>query len=170
MLPGWVEGLVRAMRNGRQRGVRQAGWTILELVVAMAIAGILTAIAVPLYVGYRERAMVQQAIRDMRVIEAGIKVFRDEYGGPPKQLSQAVQDVPLDPWGHPYEYLDLLSGAPGVNGKRRKDKNLVPINTEYDLYSKGADGDSKAPLTAPQSHDDVVRANDGAFMGLASDY
>lgn len=156
-------------KSGRRNGKRD-GWTILEMVVAMAIAGILTAIAIPLYVGYRERAMVQQAVRDMRVIEAGIKTFRNEYGGPPKQLSQVMDSVPLDPWGRPYQYLNLVNGAPGIAGKVRKDKNLVPINTEYDLYSKGPDGDTRAPLTAPQSHDDVVRANDGAFMGLASDY
>jgi general secretion pathway protein G len=52
----------------------------------------------------------------------------------------------------------------------RKDKNLVPINSEYDLYSVGPDGDSVPPLTAQPSRDDIVMANDGKFIGLASDY
>lgn len=52
----------------------------------------------------------------------------------------------------------------------RKDKNLVPINTQYDLYSLGADGQSKPPLTAPVSKDDVILANDGNYIGLASAY
>jgi general secretion pathway protein G len=46
----------------------------------------------------------------------------------------------------------------------------VPINTTYDLYSKGKDGDSSPPLTARASQDDVVRANDGGFIGLGSRY
>jgi general secretion pathway protein G len=52
----------------------------------------------------------------------------------------------------------------------RKDKNLVPINTQYDLYSMGADGQSVPPLTAKASRDDVVMANDGTYIGLASNY
>jgi general secretion pathway protein G len=49
----------------------------------------------------------------------------------------------------------------------RKDKQLQPINTDYDLYSVGKDGDSVAPLTAKKSLDDIVRAGEGAYVGLA---
>lgn len=49
----------------------------------------------------------------------------------------------------------------------RKDRFLHPINSDYDLYSRGKDGESVEPLTAQKSHDDVIRANDGAFIGLA---
>jgi len=52
----------------------------------------------------------------------------------------------------------------------RKDKNLTPINTYYDLYSTGKDGLSVSPLTAKHSRDDIVRANDGGFIGLATDF
>lgn len=61
-------------------------------------------------------------------------------------------------------------GPPPPKPKPRKDRFLVPINSDYDLYSKGRDGESVAPLTAKQSHDDVVRANDGAFVGLAVNF
>ena len=46
----------------------------------------------------------------------------------------------------------------------------MPVNSDFDLYSMGADGESSAPFTAKNSHDDVVRANNGAFIGLAEDY
>ena len=52
----------------------------------------------------------------------------------------------------------------------RKDKNLVPINSEYDLYSLGPDGDSMPPLTAKPSRDDIVMANDGKYIGPVEDY
>jgi general secretion pathway protein G len=55
-------------------------------------------------------------------------------------------------------------------GQMRKDRFLVPINSTYDLYSKGKDGRSVMGLTANDSRDDIIRANDGAFIGLASDY
>jgi general secretion pathway protein G len=34
----------------------------------------------------------------------------------------------------------------------------------------GEDGKSKLPLTAKESHDDIVRANNGAFIGLGAHY
>ncbi len=60
---------------------------------------------------------------------------------------------------------------PTINiGRARKDHNLVPINGDYDLYSVGADGKSAPALTAEVSQDDLVRANNGAFVGFARDY
>ena len=88
----------------------------------------------------------------------------------------------LDPWGEPYVYLLLSGGGGGGNGKgngggggggngqARKDKFLVPLNSDFDLYSKGKDGASVSPLTAKSSRDDIVRANDGGYIGLAEKY
>ena len=55
-------------------------------------------------------------------------------------------------------------------GKMRKDRFLVPINSDYDLYSMGEGGTSVPPLTAKSSRDDIIRANDGQFVGLAEKY
>ena len=73
-----------------------------------------------------------------------------------------------DPWGNADQYLshDDVKGK----GNFRKDKNIVPINSDYDLYSMGPDGDSVPPLTATPSRDDIVRANNGRFVGIAADY
>ena len=54
--------------------------------------------------------------------------------------------------------------------KRRKDRFLVPLNKEYDLYSMGKDGKSQPPLTAKESYDDIVRANNGIYIGQASQF
>ena len=59
--------------------------------------------------------------------------------------------------------------GPGV-GDFRKDKNLNPLNTDYDLYSVGKEGATASALTAKSSRDDIVRANDGAFIGRGEDY
>jgi general secretion pathway protein G len=40
----------------------------------------------------------------------------------------------------------------------------------YALYSNGAYGRSDPPLTSQLSHDDILRANNGRFLGLSSDY
>ncbi|MCP5251868.1 MAG: hypothetical protein H6939_09135 [Burkholderiales bacterium] len=46
----------------------------------------------------------------------------------------------------------------------------MPINSDYDLYSMGKDGASVSPLTAKASRDDIIRANNGRFIGRAADY
>jgi general secretion pathway protein G len=55
-------------------------------------------------------------------------------------------------------------------GQARKDHNLVPINSSFDLFSMGPDGRSTGPLTAKASRDDIIRGSDGAFVGPAKDY
>jgi general secretion pathway protein G len=57
-----------------------------------------------------------------------------------------------------------------IAGKWRKDRFLVPLNYDFDLYSVGEDGQTSAPLTADISYDDIVRANNGRFIDLASKY
>ena len=47
---------------------------------------------------------------------------------------------------------------------------MVPVNSDYDLYSMGKDKKSAAPFTAKASRDDVVRANNGGYVGLAINY
>lgn len=60
--------------------------------------------------------------------------------------------------------------GPGGKGKARKDHKLNPINSDFDLYSLGPDGVSKTQLTQKDSLDDIVRARDGGYVGLASEF
>ncbi len=141
---------------------------MIELAIGMAIAAILAAIAFPYYQSYRQKLNVAIASRDIGVIYGRIERYITLYNTPPPDLVAVGEDQVLDPWGHPYQYLSFV-GLKG-KGQMRKDKNLVPINTQYDLYSMGADGQSKPPLTAAVSQDDVILANDGNYIGLASNY
>jgi general secretion pathway protein G len=52
----------------------------------------------------------------------------------------------------------------------RTDMFGVPINTYFDLYSMGADGQTTLSLSSTQSQDDVIWANDGTYLGLGSNY
>lgn len=58
----------------------------------------------------------------------------------------------------------------GVLGKMRRDHFMVPVNTDFDLYSLGKDGKSVSPFTAAASQDDIVRANNGGYVGIVSEY
>src|SRR5262245_9006746 len=149
--------------------MRQRGFTVVEILVVVAIIGILAGIGFPKYQDYKERVRVNQAITDIRAMNALLRNYMVNNIEPPDSLTVIGWGGKLDPWGRPYEYLKLV-GIKGVAGKARKNKNLVPLNTDFDLYSVGRDGQSAGPLTAKASRDDVLLANDGRFVGLASDY
>ena len=151
-----------------QRGGRAAGFTIVEMMIALAIVGVLAAIALPAYQRYQERVRIDQARRDITVLATAISLRWEDARAYPASLADAGLGTPLDPWGRPYRYLNLA--PPSAMGHARKDHALVPINTDFDLYSVGPDGDSAPPLTAQRSKDDIVRANNGAFVGVAADY
>lgn len=142
--------------------------TLLELIFTLAIAAILTAVAVPGYGSYVERMRVSTAIADIADIHLRIQRYIVNADGPPANLLALGMDGKLDPWGRAYRYLSF-EGLAGT-GLMRKDKNLVPVNSQYDLYSMGPDGLSVPPFTAKQSHDDIVLANDGGYIGRAEDY
>jgi general secretion pathway protein G len=147
---------------------RSRGFTVIELMLGMAICAVLAGIAYPSYQRYAERARVAQAVIDIGSISAAVKAYAVDNLAFPANLDEVGKGGMKDPWGNPYQYtnLDDIKGK----GKARKNKNLVPINSDFDLYSKGKDGKSVSPLTAKASRDDIVRANDGRFVGLASDY
>jgi general secretion pathway protein G len=144
------------------------GFTLLELLLALVVAGTLATLAVSSYGSYMDKARVAQAEQDLTWIESRIALYATTNNALPTSLAAVGEGSLLDPWGHPYRYLDF-TGLRG-KGQMRKDRNLVPINSDYDLYSAGKDGGTVPPIVAPVSHDDVIRANNGGFVGLASDY
>ncbi len=144
------------------------GFTLIELMIVVAIIATLAGIAMPSYLRYIQRARGTDVVREIRMIERNIELFKEFNGVFPDSLEQ-LGDVPKDSWGNPYQYTKIEGGSPG-KGKLRKDHNLVPVNTDYDLYSTGEDGESASPFTAKISRDDIVRANNGEFVGLVSDY
>jgi general secretion pathway protein G len=154
--------------SGIARGGRQSAYSLIELMVVLVIVGILGAIAAAAYDNYREKARVRQAVTDIASMSIQITKYMDENRSPPATLADVRLDRLLDPWGRPYQYTNLMS----VKGKgsARKDKRLNPLNSDFDLYSLGKDGDSKLPLTPKVSQDDIVRARDGRFIGLARDF
>ncbi len=144
------------------------GFTLVELMLVVGVIGVLALLAFPKYADYKERVRVNRARQDIITMAAAINLYWQDARDFPASLAAIGLGHRLDPWGRPYQYLNLQGGH--NNGQARKDHSLVPINTDFDLYSMGPDGRSAPPLTAQHSRDDIVRANNGQFVGVASAY
>jgi len=156
---------------GKKSG--KGGFTFIELVIAVFIVGILATIAYPSYLKYLEKNNEAIAITDINAIAWKLKaIMAEDPTALPPDLSTINFGQALnlkDPWRNPYRYLPIY-GHPENLHDVRKDHNLHPINSDFDLYSMGPDGESNLPLTNQKSRDDIIRANDGAFVGKASIY
>ncbi len=235
-------------RLGRSRFQHTDGFSLIELMLAVSIVGVLAALAVPNYMEFIEKARVARSISELHGLAKDIKGFALAVGAYPNNLADVGRSTMLDPWGTPYEYYRINCGtvedtinlaklklrrknsprmipasytfstdrkwalsltvdhgqyqaslylaAAGGNGGgngggsgnsggngggngsgsncsengARKDRHLHPISSDFDLYSMGKDGDSVKPLTAQKSHDDVIRASDGGYYGLAKNF
>jgi general secretion pathway protein G len=145
--------------------VPPAGFTILELLVVTVIIGTLSSMVAPSIQRARENAQVAAAVVEIRILEAELMIYREINFEFPVSLAAIDRAGMVDPWGFPYVYA-VVTGPGGA----RKDKFMVPLNTDFDLYSVGQDGASAAPLSASTSQDDILRALNGAWVGLGSDF
>lgn len=170
-----------------------AGFTILELLIVLALIGTLAAIGVPFYGRAIASARVTRAVSQIHSIARAAKMHELTHGCLPSTLDDMDSGHIVDPWGAAYQYgvVAFPGGGGGRDGNGRggaadrcgacqgaclkvgdlrKDRRLVPINSDFDLYSMGPDRLSAGPLGARQSEDDVIRAGDGAYVGVARDY
>ena len=129
-----------ALRAGTA-GSRQAGFTLIEIMVVVVILGMLAAIVAPNVISRIDDAAITRAKQDIRGIESALKLYyMDNSRYPSTNLGlealveqpndQSVRNwrgpyldkLPRDPWNNPYRYL-----YPGQHG-------------EFDVFTHGADG------------------------------
>lgn len=129
-----------------------------------------------MYSHFIDSARNTRAIAEIRLIEREIMAFSNANERLPDSLAELGGEIILDPWKSPYQFInfDTTSDA----GEKRRTKGNPgrgrgggsPLNSDYDLFSMGKDRMSAPPLTDDTSMDDIVRADDGVYTGLASEY
>jgi len=154
------------MRRSRSRNSQ--GFTMIELLIVVAVIMIIAAIAIPNLVSAIYIAKVARAVSEITNIEEAVDLYQSINNVLPDNLSQVGYGNLLDPWGDPYEYVNHATGH--GNGTTRLDHFNVPLNSDFDIYSNGKDRMSSASIAASDSQDDVIRASDGSYKGLASQF
>jgi general secretion pathway protein G len=127
---------------------REAGFTLVELLVVLAILGLLVGIAVPQLFKYFSRAKEDAAKIQMQTIASGLDLFLLDVGRYPSDqegLKALVASPPnLDRWAGPY-----VSQASIINDPwGRPYVYRVPSRHQgqaYDLYTLGPDGNATGP-------------------------
>jgi len=132
--------MTKYIPNSRRLLRRDAGFTLIEVMIVVVILGILAAIVVPKIMDRPVQAQITAAKSDIRTLESALNLYRlDNHAYPTTDqgLEALVQKpsnakawkeggyigrLPKDPWGKEYQYLN-----PGANG---------PI----DIFTYGADG------------------------------
>ncbi len=159
---------------------RQTGFTLIEMMITVAILGIIAAIAIPLYQGYVAEARVGTAVTEIRQAEvilddlalqgdlaavepsgyAGtvIGVYRTSNGLTLGGLTTppAGAQAWLDPWGQIYRYQRPATRVDAVGNV----SNDSALPQGYDLFSQGPD--------TSDATDDVMRGCNGEFVGTAA--
>jgi type II secretion system protein G len=107
----------------------QRGFTLIELMIVVAIIGILSSIGVPLYANMHARARVAKAQADIRGLASAVSVYAAHMGTLPASLTvltavaTSPQSIPAGPfmaaiplppstaWGSSYAFITAGSGV-----------------------------------------------------------
>ena len=129
------------------------GFTLLELMIVIIILGLIAGLVLPNVLGQGERAKEKLVCIQMKNLKNALDSFKVEEGQYPttqEGLKALIQNpnpqkyknypengflndkkVPLDPWGHPYIYvnnngeIDIISlGADGKEGGSGENKDI----------------------------------------------
>ncbi len=111
---------------------------------------------------------MSNAVADIARIGQAAISYQLRTGALPDSLNDLENIPSRDPWVRQYQYINLTND--GALAAARISGNRIPVNTLFDIYSLGQDGESVSPLSATASGDDIVWARDGQYIGLASDY
>lgn len=141
------------------------GFTLVELLVSVAIIGVLASISAKGFGELKEKAKISRASSEIRTLEKDISAFAVEKGYyPPNGLGDIGKAGMLDPWGRAYEYKRYVSTEMRYLGAD------IELNSDFDLYSKGKDGLSDLSIENPASSDDISRLRDGSFVGTSESF
>ena len=80
---------------------------MVELMLVVSLIAISAAVAVPIFKGMEKKAEENEIEKEMKMIESDIIFFKLEHGRYPENLAEIGHDNLKDPWGNPYQYLNI---------------------------------------------------------------
>ncbi len=123
---------------------RSSGFTLIEILVVLVILGMLAGLVGPRLFGKVDSSKVKTAETQVKMLKTALQTFRLDIGRYPTTEEGLAslgkrpegsdlpawagpyldEEMPVDPWGHPYEYRDQAAAG-----------------QDFTLYSLGSDGE-----------------------------
>jgi general secretion pathway protein G len=114
----------------------QGGFTLIEILIVVAIIGLIASLIAPNLIGRYEKSKEEVAKAQVEMLSSGVLSFKLDVGRYPNSLEELLkssdpnwrgpylskQNLPKDPWGKDYQFK-----CPGDHGP-------------FDLYSLGPEG------------------------------
>lgn len=139
----------------------------MELVYAIGVVAVVASISISGVNAYENHAREARAIGDIGTISVQLYRWQSNNRKFPETLAEAGLSGFVDPWGNPYRYVNV---ATAKSDAILRDRSSTPLNSDFDLYSMGPDGRTELRLALGKAAlDDVVRTNDGRFIGVAQE-
>jgi type IV pilus assembly protein PilA len=91
----------------------QRGFTLIELMIVVAIIGILAAIAIPLYANVQQRARIAKVQADLRALASAVSMYQAHTGGLPNAMDQLTVTVANGQNQTAGPFMNSIPAAPG---------------------------------------------------------
>jgi general secretion pathway protein G len=135
---------------------RSNGFTLVELLIVVAIIGIITAIAIPNLLNAVDKGKQKRTMSDLRAIGSAVEVYAIENATYPTAANAAAIKALIDP-----TYIKMMPSEDGWS-------NPIQIDSSpsgYTIFSRGKDnlGNSCPPGTTSHFDDEICFIN-GQFQ------
>lgn len=127
----------------------KSGFTLVELMVVAIIVAILAAVAIPLMMGNKNRAIATEAQAGLGTIRTAMQVYKAEHGGFPNPGS-----------GHPHDTAGLTIKSGDLQGKYFLDNDYSYVSTSSN-YTATATGSTNDAVGIT-----ITLNQDGAWTGI----
>ena len=134
----------------RRRGMHRKGFTLLEVLLVMAILIILASVVTISYTAIQRNSQSDGARMNIRVLEQACKTYQLDVGRLPQTLQELIaapQNVPAGKWRGPYLQESQVPQDPWGQEYQYTTVNLNGL-MEPQIVSAGAD-------MQPQTADDI---------------